>query len=89
MVSPIATILKRRTSLHKVDRHLARPSPKIFLKKSFKLKFTNNLSFPEATKSKVYEAYLHNNFKRVTFIYHDFGSFTFELEEAKTSTDLA
>ena len=45
----------------------------------YKLKFGVNKNLKIAEEAKVVEAYIHNDNKRLTLLYHGLGSYTFSL----------
>ena len=58
-------------------------APEIKLDRSYKLYFGAKQNLSVAEKSKVLEAYAHNNNTRVTLLYRDTVAFTFGLADAK------
>ena len=61
----------------------------MFLKQSFELNFGSNQKFPDSKVTKKIQAYIHNQCQRVSIVFPFFGAFTFELKEAKTTSEQA
>ena len=64
-------------------------APKLFEKRRYKATFGGSRSLELTDKSKVIEAFAHNDLKRVTVIYRGLCSFTFSLIPATNLEHMA